>query len=161
MHPASIPKLTGMAPGPSQRRGQRGAVLLEVVLALVLFVAAASVLTGGLSSSLDSLERLRVNTHAADLAVTVLSELQMGLKSVSLNGPQPFDLPLEGWTWEVVSTPLESGFDEGEPVQNVEIIIRHDESALVYRLTQMLQVGSGRASGNGESSSANSFQAEY
>ena len=49
-------------------------MLLEVVLALVLFVGAATVLTSGLSSSLDSVERLRLNAHAADYAVSVLSE---------------------------------------------------------------------------------------
>lgn len=140
MRVASSPKLTSIGGGPRETGGQKGAVLLEVVLALVLFVAAATILTNGLSSSLDSLERLRLNTHAADLAVTVLSELQMGLKTLTLNGAQPFDLPMEAWTWEIVSTELESDTGEAEPVQSIEIIIRHEAPALVYRLTQIMRI---------------------
>src|SRR5512141_793697 len=92
-----------------------GAVLLEVVLALVLFVGAAAVLTSGLSSSLDSLERLRLNTHAADLAVSVVSELQMGIKSLALSGPQPFPAPFEGWTWEALANALPNDTEETSP----------------------------------------------
>ncbi len=48
MRVASSPKLTSNGGGPRETDGQKGAVLLEVVLALVLFVAAATILTGGL-----------------------------------------------------------------------------------------------------------------
>ncbi len=125
---------------PGQPRGEQGAVLLEVVLALVLFVAAAAVLSSGLSSSLDSVERLRLNTHAADLAVTVLSELQMGVKTLAAAGAQPFEAPLENWTWEIVASPVQSDTDEANPFKKIEVIIRHDDPALVYRLGQVLRI---------------------
>lgn len=117
----------------------RGAVLLEVILALALFVGAAAVLTSGLSSSLDGLERLRLSAHGADFAVSVLSELQMGIKSVGISGPQPFVPAEEGWTWEIVATPLEAGTEESSSFQRIEVIIRHEDPAFVYRLNQVLR----------------------
>src|SRR5258708_4398278 len=105
---ASRPELDWLAGRTRRRHRQEGAVLLEVILALVLFVAAAAVLTSGLSSSLDGVERLRLNTHAADLAVTVLSELQLGIKSLALSGPQQFEAPLDAWTWELVASPVQA-----------------------------------------------------
>jgi hypothetical protein len=123
-----------------QNRGQSGAVLLEVILALVLFVGAATVLTSGLSSSLDSVERLRLNTHAADYGVSVLSELQLGIKTLTVAGPQPFDPPQEGWTWEALAAPAESESDGASPFQRIEVIIRHEDPAMVWRLNQVLRL---------------------
>jgi hypothetical protein len=113
-------------------------VLLEVVLALVLFVTAAVILSSGLSSSMDALERLRLNAHAADLGVSVLSELQLGIKSTALGGAQPFGAELEGWTWEVQATPVSHDSEGTNSFQRVEVVIRHDDPELVYRLTQVV-----------------------
>ena len=113
---------------------------MEVVLALVLFVAAATILTSALSSSLDSVERLRLNTHAADLAVSVMSELQLGIKSLALSGPQHFEAPLEDWTWEAVSSPVQTELDESNPFKKIEVIIRHEEPSAVFRLAQILRI---------------------
>ncbi len=86
----------------------QGAVLLEVVLALGLFVAAAAVVSASLNASLESVDRLRLNLHAVNLAVSVLSELQLGTRAVETgSGPQPFEPPFEQWGWEVFLTPLE------------------------------------------------------
>jgi len=137
-------------PCTARMRTQRGAVLLEVILALVLFVAAATVIAAGINASLDSVERLRLNTHAANLAVSVLSELQMGSKTLAATGPQQFQAPFEAWTWEVLASPLDAksaGFnsaatsrptDRGMALTRVEVIIRHDDPVLVYRLNQVL-----------------------
>lgn len=132
---------------------QRGAVLLEVVLALVLFVAAATIISAGLNASLNSVERLRLNTHAANLAVSVVSELQMGIKTMDLGGAQPFAAPFEGWSWEVLAVGGDdqspAGLDGGGGLQSssrstvlkkVEVVIRHDDPELVYRLSQTLQM---------------------
>src|SRR3989440_3723756 len=116
-----------------------GAVLLEVVLALVLFVAAAAIISAGLNASLNSVERLRLNAHAANLAVSVLSELQMGIKTIAVSGPQAFKAPFEGWTWEVQAAAADSEFSRSSSSQRIEVIIRHDDPAVVYRLSQILQ----------------------
>jgi type II secretory pathway pseudopilin PulG len=149
MHVVPIPEPDGLAASFFRSRHRAGAVLLEVVLALVLFVSAAAILTSGLSSSLDSVDRLRVNAQAADFAVSVLSELQMGIKTLALTGPQEFDPPEEGWTWELVATPLEPESDEVTPYQRIEVIIRHDDPAVVYRLGQVLRLDTSK-SGQGD-----------
>jgi type II secretory pathway pseudopilin PulG len=120
---------------------QRGTVLLEVLAALMLFVAAAAIITSGMNASLNSVERLRLNTHALNLAVSVISELQMGMKSLELGGVQPFEAPFEGWTWEVLANPdLEGPAGQASPLRKVEVVIRHGDPALTYRLGQMLRV---------------------
>ena len=140
MHLAARPVLH--CPPPARRPGcsTDGAVLLEVILALVLFVGAAAILSSGLSSSLDALERMRLNTHAADLAVSVFSELQLGIKSIGGGGPQPFDSgsDLDGWTWEVQTTSLENAMETTNAFERVEVVIRHDDPELVYRLDEVL-----------------------
>ncbi len=126
---------------------ERGTVLLEVVLALVLFAAAAAIISSGLNASLNSAERLRLNAHAANLAVSVVSELQMGIKTIGREGAQPFQAPFEGWTWEVSSgaTPDSESSSSGG-ITKVEVIIRHNDPELVYRLSQSIQLNSSKTS---------------
>ena len=124
------------------RRPHCGSVLLEVVLALTLFAAAAVIIGTGLNASVNSAERLRQQAHAADLAITVMSELQMGVRSPAQPGPEAFPAPFTNWTWEVVSTPLDAAPDAGS-FATVEVIIRHTESELVHRLGQILPLNDG------------------
>jgi len=90
-------------------------VLLEVVLALLLFVGAAAVITGGMNASLTSVERMRLATHAANLAVSLISELQLGIRGIEMTGPEPFEAPYEDWTWELVATKAEYSLEEASP----------------------------------------------
>jgi type II secretory pathway pseudopilin PulG len=117
-----------------------GAVLLEVVLALVLFAAAAAIIGAGLHSAINGVERQKLSAHAINLAVSVLSEIQMGLRNAESAGPEPFDSPFDHWTWQLVLTPTET--EDGEPgdLTSVEVIIRHDAPAQVQRLTQVLKL---------------------
>ncbi len=99
-----LPKAAGLP----HRQDCRAAILLEVILALVLFVTAAAVIIGGLNVSINAVDRLRLNTHAADLALSVASELQLGIRSPEFTGPEPFDIPFDEWSWELQVTPLET-----------------------------------------------------
>ena len=130
--------------------------MLEVVLALTLFVAAAAVISGGIHASLRSVERLRLNTHAVNLAVTVLSELQLGIRSLESPGPEPFAEPFEDWTWELQSAPVESEIGEAASLTKVEVIIRHKDEAIVHRLTQFVRLQNA-ASGKEDLSAPASF----
>jgi len=126
--------------GPEAPRSRRkGAVLLEVVLALVLFVAAASIITVGMNTSVESLERLRLNTHALNLAASVLAEVQMGVLPADANGPVEFDLPFENWTWEIQSESVQGEIGDTNPLTRVEVVIRHIEKPIVHRLTQIMR----------------------
>jgi len=128
--------LVVVAVGARSKTAIQGAVLLEVLVALALFVAAAAIVTGGLNRSVESVERLRLNTHAANLTISVLSELQMGIKSMAVNGPQLFEAPFEKWSWEVVALPVEP---DKAKFEKVEVVIRHTEAPLVHRLGQVIQ----------------------
>ncbi|MBI4663339.1 MAG: hypothetical protein HY735_31445 [Verrucomicrobia bacterium] len=113
-------------------------MLLEVVLALTLFVFAATVITGGLNASVQEVERLRLNVHASDLAISVLSEVQMGLKAPEAAGPEPFEPPFDAWTWQLEVTPVENLAGGPSSLRNVEVIVRHQTRPIVRRLTQFL-----------------------
>lgn len=139
---ASRLRVPSIAKGQARWNRSTGAVLLEVVLALALFVGATAVLTSGLRSSLDAVHRLRLQTQAADRAVSVLSELQMGIKTLAIAGPQPFDPLAQEWTWETIPTPALEGENADERYQRIEVIIRHLDSGLVYRLSQVLRIDS-------------------
>jgi hypothetical protein len=135
----AVPRSAGRAG--QARPWAQGAVLLEVILALVLFVAAAAIVMSGMSASVESVERQRLNAHAMDLAVTVLSELQLGLRSSAMTGPADFEAPFKDWTCELQLLPLESDTGETSSLTRVEVIIRHKRSPLVQRLAQVMQLG--------------------
>jgi hypothetical protein len=126
-----------------RRTSERGAVLLEVVLALVLFVSAATVITGGLSASVDEVERLRLGVHADNLAATILSEMQMGMVPVEAGGPVAFDAPFDQWTWQAVAEPVMDPVGGTNTLQKVEVIVRHQSQPIVCRLTQFLPESTG------------------
>jgi hypothetical protein len=119
-----------------QSRRTGGAVLLEVVLALVLFVAAAAVITAGFRSSVTGVDRLRDQTHAVNLAVTVFSEIEMGIRPAQAGGPENFDPPFDEWTWALEIAPPEDLFSETAGPSPVEVIIRNELSGTVYRLAR-------------------------
>lgn len=123
-----------------QRRCQAGAVLLEVVLALLLFVGAAAVISSGLTVSVAAVERLRLNTHAVNLAVSLLSELEMGRYPLQNAGPTPWESPFQEWTWQIQVEPDVPGTETGSAfsLKKVEVIIRHESKPAVCRLSQWL-----------------------
>ncbi len=117
-----------------------GTILLEVVLALVLFVAAAAIIGAGFSASVDSVERQRLNSHAVNLGVSVLSELQMGIRKADETGPSPFSVPFETWTWELILAPVETDVEGSKGLTQAEVVIRHRDPPMVYRLAQFLKL---------------------
>ena len=93
-----------------------------------------------MNASADSLDRQRLNTHAANLAATALAEVQLGLRSTALAGEQPFAEPFEKWTAELVVAPTETETGGPSGLLRVEVIIRHREFPLVRRLAQIIRV---------------------
>ncbi len=137
-----VPPLQG-----SCSKSMNGGVLLEVVIALALFVAAAAIITTGMNASVRSVERQRLNAHGMNLATTVMSELQLGLRSYDSADPEPMDAPFTNWTWQVVATPEESlDFDFESGLQQVEVIVRHQQPEHVVRLMELLPVNTNEVS---------------
>ncbi len=124
-------------PGRELRSG-RGAVLLEVLLALGLFVVAAAVVTGGLNAAVERTIRLRAQTHALDLAASVISEIQMGLRASQAAGPESFEAPFDQWTWEIEVGPYTFGTENAPGLQLVTVIVRGETPPTVQRLTTIL-----------------------
>ncbi|MFM8469252.1 MAG: hypothetical protein ACKODH_04685 [Limisphaerales bacterium] len=118
---------------------RRGTALLEAILALALFVIAAAIVTSGMNSSTDNLDRQRRNTHAANLAATVLAEIQQGIRPLTEAGEQPFAAPFEQWTAELAVSPTETETGGTSGLLRVEVIIRHKESTIVRRLAQIIR----------------------
>ncbi|MGY8652709.1 MAG: type IV pilus modification PilV family protein [Verrucomicrobiia bacterium] len=119
--------------------GSSGAILLEVVIALAIFVAAAGVITVGMNAAVSSVERQRLSAHAVNLSVTVMSELRVGMRSYAPADPEPFDAPFTNWTWQVVTTP-EASIEAETGFQHVEVIVRHAEPRHVFRLAELAPV---------------------
>jgi len=115
-----------------------GAVLLEVLLAVALFVGVAAVATASLNASLQSLERQKLQTQATHLAASILAELQLGSRPNTPSPAQPFEPPFESWSWEVVFDNGTVDFSEATPLDLVEVIIRHQSPPIVQRLAQRL-----------------------
>ena len=156
-----ISQSAGSAPiaerAPVGRRTQRGAVLLEVVLALVLFVAAAAIIGSALNTSANGVERLRLSVHAANLATSVLAELQIGSRSTGDGSPEPFAPPFDTWMWQVSTLPVEEASpsiassgaglsgalpDKEAALVKVEVVVRDTDSDFVYRLGQVMPAAS-------------------
>jgi len=136
------------APGRGQERyalsagtvgaDRAGVVLLEVVLAIVLFFGGALVILCGLQASLRTAERVRLEAEAADLAVSLLSEVQMGFVELTDDGPNDYeDEELVGWTWEIVASPVDET-PEAPPLLRVELIVRYEPAQYAFRLVHLM-----------------------
>jgi hypothetical protein len=92
--------------------------------------------------SLDAAGRLERQALAADLAVTLLSEVQMGLYPVADQGPTEYQEPaLVGWSWEITAVPVETA----PQMRQVTVVVTHtppgaSAPTLTHRLTQWLLV---------------------
>jgi hypothetical protein len=123
-----------------RNRNCEAAVLVEVVLALLLFVAAVAVVASALNASMDSVQRQRFRVHAANLAATVHSELDMGLRSTEMLGPEVFAEPFQDWTWQIVQSETQSDTGEASGLTSVEVVVRNTNSPSVYRLAQLHKI---------------------
>jgi hypothetical protein len=134
-----MPRSTSLCipPQRARRRSNRAVALLEVILALSLFVAAAAVILSSLSASVSATRELELSAEADDIAATILSELGIGQRAVSDAGPTQLDPPQADWTWQLVTSPAPSG-NVALPLVQVEIVVRHTPSGYTRRLTQFM-----------------------
>ena len=136
------------------RRGTQGAVLLEVLLALILFAAAAAVATTAFNASITSLERQTLGSQALNLAATVLAEVQLGIRPANSESSRPIEPPFEDWTWETALTPTETLSGGLTGLTRVEVIIRHQKSSTVQRLAQVVRLGMATTNNNNSAGTA-------
>ena len=115
-----------------------GAVLLEVLLALALFVSAAAVMISALNASLGSLERQRLGLHGINLASSILAEIQLGIRPPVSEAAKPMDAPWQDWTSEVIVAPTAGAESEQVGLQQVEVVVRRLAPPMVQRMGQVL-----------------------
>ena len=125
--------------GPKTGRESSGAILFEVVLALALFVFAAAVISGGFSTALMSVDRMRAELDASNLAISTLTEIELNLKPMVTSPPAQFEPPLEKWTWEVEVTEPSEDLDMGGGLTLVEVIVRNEEKEKETRFARMIR----------------------
>jgi len=116
-------------PAARPQAAARGVALLEVVLALGLFVAAAATINAGVWASLRTARQVRADATAADLAVTVVSRLELGLLPLEDAGPEPFeDEDRAGWTWQVLVGPADETAEIDDGLLRVEVTVRNEQT---------------------------------
>ena len=116
-----------------------GAVLFEVVLALVLFSFAAIIIGNSFSSSLRSVDRMRNDLDAANLAISTLSEIELGIKPLETSPPTEFEEPFEKWTWQIETTKPNEDLDMGGGLTLVEVIIINEDLGRETRIARMIR----------------------
>lgn len=131
----------------SSRHGRdrrRAAVLLEVLLALGLFVAAAAVATTALNASLQSLGRQQLATQALNHAASVLAELQIGARPLATMSRRPLDPPFQDWSCEVELSPAENVDGVPTGLVRAEVVVRHQSEPIVRRLAEVVRLDASR-----------------
>ena len=106
----------------------RAGVLLEVLLALMLFAAAATIMTTAFNASLSSLERQKLASQALNLAATTIAEVQLGIRPANSDGSRPLESPFQDWSWETALTPTETVGGGLTGLTRLEVIIRNQNS---------------------------------
>lgn len=95
---------------------RRGAILLEVILSLSLFVMGGMAILGAVSQAVRGLEATALKQKAADIARSAVARLEAGLVTVeSLEGPVPaWTDPSDesGFSFDGEEAAATGGFDE-------------------------------------------------
>jgi hypothetical protein len=125
-----------------------------VVLALAIFFSASLVLLSAVNMALRTGRRVRLEAQAADLAVSLLSEIQMGQLAPADDGPNEYqDEGLVGWTWEIVTEPVEQAalltLDVPQFLR-VEVIVRYQPERYTYRIVELMTNEPAAVEGEGQ-----------
>lgn len=119
---------------------RRGAILLEIVLALAIFAGAATVVHLGLSRSMVAARRLRLDAQAENLALSKLAEIQAGIVETTASGPNNYDeadANLTGWEWSVEIVTVSEG-TEAPPMRRVTVIVKKPSEHIAHRVAKLL-----------------------
>ncbi len=115
-----------------------GSVLLEVVLAIALFFMTATFVMSALNGSLSAVRTAQLEADAADLSITVLSEVQLGLIPLTSDGPVAIELKgYEGWSWQLVVNDA-SETAELADLKQIEIVIQHETEGFTHRTSHLI-----------------------
>ena len=112
-------------------------VLLEVVLSTAIFAMMAMIVLAGLHSCVHSLGRMQLESQAADLAISKVSEVHIGILPPEDEGPNEYedDKSLVDWTWEIITEEVELDVElEGPQLLQVQVVITNVPSGYTYSM---------------------------
>jgi type II secretory pathway pseudopilin PulG len=132
-------------------------VLLEVIFAIALLAAACGSIVGGLTACIRANRELWLESRAADLAVSLLSEIQMGLTAPVDEGPTDYLTPLEDWSWQVVTADLNPQTVAGAAMTQVQVTVTYKPEGYSYTL-YCLVPSAGEDTGDATGSAGSSAQ---
>ena len=117
-------------------RRPRGVVLLEVLLAMTLFLLSAIVVGAAMSGSIAATTDMRQEDKAVNMAKTVLAQIASGVSSPVTTAATEFDPVKPGWTYEIQADDLA----DAHALKRVTVIIRSTQAVppVVYRVTQWM-----------------------
>ena len=72
---------------------RRGALLLEVMLALAIFIMAGTAILSLVGGTMDGMQRMKQSRQAADLARSAMAKIEAGVET-----PQTLNGPVKPWT---------------------------------------------------------------
>lgn len=131
---------------------RRGGVLLEVMLALALFVTAGSLVLSIFADGSRAVARAESLGHAVDAARSVLAEVEAGIRSAGdLRGPIE-DLP-PPWTELRVEASSQRSDFPGLVEVEVRVFDRERADSPRFTLRQLLPVAAQRGEGDGSAES--------
>jgi hypothetical protein len=125
-----------LQPAACSLKARCGVILLEVVLALALLVLASGVIVGTMGSCTQAAARLKLRAHGADLAVTLASQMHMGLLPSSSTDGGSFTEPgFSQWSW---SMRVQAGAQSDSPLQSVQFTVWHVPTGLSHSLMELI-----------------------
>ncbi len=117
----------------------RGAVLLEVVLAITLFLFGSAVVGGAISSSLQASFKIKRQALASDLAQSLLAQIQSRARASKNVPATPCKNPLyKGWTWRVAVEKAEVSNELMPAMDRVTVTVAHPGANYSFSLTQLM-----------------------
>jgi len=123
---------------PARRASAEATVLLEVLLALALFVFGAAVISAGLHAALRQTARSKSAVQAMCLAESALAEVQLGIRPFQSAGEEAFPAPWDGWTAAVEVAPYTFGWEGVSGLSLVTVTVRNARTGTAYRLARLL-----------------------
>jgi hypothetical protein len=119
----------------SSTANPKGMVLLEVVLSTALFAMTAVIVLVGVQSCFKSLGKMRLQSQAADLAISKSTEVHIGITPPENDGPNEYeeDETLADWTWEIITEEVQVDVEiDLPPMLQVQVIITNVPSGYIY-----------------------------
>ncbi len=78
-----------------EARRRRGSMLLEVMLALAIFIMAGTAILNIVGGTMDGMNRMKLSRQAADLARSAMAKIEAGIET-----PQTLNGPVKPWAAE-------------------------------------------------------------